>query len=435
MSTFKQSIVVYLFTNDLRLSDNAALNAAFEYAKVNNLSLLTLYCLEPWQFPALDNDSRKMGGERYRFLYESLAELQNQLQNMQQKLCLHIGSFEGALERICSAVKINKIFTSNPAGWYERKRVLNAAKAHDISYFETSTLYQPKQFDFSINDLPKHFTPFRKKVETLDWQHPSQAPIDRPQNFNINEFKLSKLPKPTSTYSTRLRGGAIAGQLHLKNYFSGPLPKTYKNVRNALDGWNNSTKFSAWLALGCISPREIMAELKSFELKNGSNDSTYWIFFELLWREFFFYLAIKKGIQLFSPSKNKDKKHSTQAFERWCRGKTPEPLVNACMRQLNKTGYMSNRGRQITASYLINELNVDWQLGASYFEQHLIDYDVASNSGNWQYIAGFGADPRGGRHFNVIKQQNTYDSEGIFRERWLKKSIDTQTISWRNISQ
>jgi deoxyribodipyrimidine photo-lyase len=92
------------------------------------------------------------------------------------------------------------------------------------------------------------------------------------------------------------------------------------------------------------------------------------------------------------------------------------------MRQLNATGYMSNRGRQIAASALIHELGLDWRCGAAYFEQQLIDYDPASNWGNWQYIAGVGADPRGGRQFNLEKQTKMYDPDGAFINRWTNPS-------------
>ena len=89
------------------------------------------------------------------------------------------------------------------------------------------------------------------------------------------------------------------------------------------------------------------------------------------------------------------------------------------MKQLIVNGYLSNRGRQIAASCLINELEGDWRYGAAWFESQLIDYDVAANWGNWQYLAGVGADPRGGRHFHLAKQTGSYDADGSYRSRWL----------------
>ena len=107
-----------------------------------------------------------------------------------------------------------------------------------------------------------------------------------------------------------------------------------------------------------------------------------------------------------------------QRFARWCQGETPYPIVNACMKQLNQTGFMSNRGRQLVASCLVHELAVDWRYGAAYFEQQLVDFDVGSNWGNWQYLAGIGADPRGHRRFDLDKQTTMYDPERQFIQRW-----------------
>ena len=209
------------------------------------------------------------------------------------------------------------------------------------------------------------------------------------------------------------------------------LPGSYKQVRNELLGWDHSTKLSPWLALGCVSPKQVMQALRRHEQQFGANESTYWIHFELLWREFFFWNAVKRGRVLFHnrrPQTFDD--HMQQRFETWCQGQTGVGLIDACMRQLRQSGYLSNRGRQIAASYLIHEAAVDWRAGAAYFERHLLDYDVGSNWGNWQYIAGDGADPRGGRYFNVDKQQRSHDPDGRFVKRWAQVSVDTRVVSW-----
>jgi deoxyribodipyrimidine photo-lyase len=160
-----------------------------------------------------------------------------------------------------------------------------------------------------------------------------------------------------------------------------------------------------------------------YEEQEGANDSTYWLFFELLWREYFHWYLVKHQARLFAFSGVKQIPPPTSfnqaRFTRWCEGMTDYPIVNACMAQLNQTGYMSNRGRQIVASCLVHELALDWRYGAAYFEQQLIDYDVASNWGNWQYLAGVGADPRGHRRFDLHKQTEIYDPQGTFRQKWL----------------
>ena len=219
-------------------------------------------------------------------------------------------------------------------------------------------------------------------------------------------------------------GGELNAMENIKKYFQSNLPQSYKDTRNNLIGINFSTKFSPWLALGFISPRQIYAYLKDYELKFLANESTYWIFFELLWRDFFRFIFIKYGDKFFYKSGlglNPVKiNHNAKNLEAWKRGKTSDSFINAGMIELYKTGFLSNRMRQIVASYFVNELSCDWRSGASWFESQLIDYDVYSNYGNWAYIAGYGTDPRGGRHFNIEKQRKIYDPDGIYQKIWNK---------------
>lgn len=207
-----------------------------------------------------------------------------------------------------------------------------------------------------------------------------------------------------------------------REYFASSAPASYKITRNALDEWRHSTKFSAWLANGSLSVRTLLYALRKYEKNEVANDSTYWIWFELLWREYFYWHADTHQHKLFTfkgitPCKRMSCFYG-ERYERWKNGNTPYPIVNACMNQLRETGYLSNRGRQIAASCFIHELGMDWRYGASYFQQQLLDYDVASNWGNWQYIAGVGADPRGGRQFDLSKQTAQYDPDGEFIKRW-----------------
>jgi deoxyribodipyrimidine photo-lyase len=142
----------------------------------------------------------------------------------------------------------------------------------------------------------------------------------------------------------------------------------------------------------------------------------------LLWREFFHLQAKKQGNLFFSLGGIQHKppviKHSTTLFRKWKNGTTDYPIVNAGMKQLAATGFLSNRSRQLVASCLVHELGLDWRYGAAYFEEMLIDYDVASNYGNWQYLAGVGSDPRGHRQFNLVKQTQIYDPKGAFIYKW-----------------
>ncbi len=219
-----------------------------------------------------------------------------------------------------------------------------------------------------------------------------------------------------------LQGGREAGLKRLKHYlWDTDCIATYKETRNNLLGQDNSSKFSVYLALGCISAREIYAELKSYEAERGANESTYWLYFELLWRDFFRWQFMLHGKAFFSKAGVSGKasffRQDKNAFEHWKQGKTGERLIDAGMKELASTGYTSNRARQNVASYLAKVLCLDWRLGAEYFESVLVDYDVYSNWGNWAYLAGTGNDPRD-RVFNPERQANIYDPAGVYRETW-----------------
>ena len=142
----------------------------------------------------------------------------------------------------------------------------------------------------------------------------------------------------------------------------------------------------------------------------------------MLWREYYQWYAHRHQSALFSlkgiGAGNPSTSFYPERYQKWCHGNTPFPIINALMNQLNTTGYMSNRGRQLVASCFVHELNLDWRYGATYLEQLLIDYDTASNWGNWQYLAGVGADPRGHRKFDLNKQTATYDPNGKFINHW-----------------
>ena len=157
-----------------------------------------------------------------------------------------------------------------------------------------------------------------------------------------------------------------------------------------------------------------------------SNESTYWLIFELIWRDYFKYVSLKHGNQIFKIDgilqKEYDWHTNKAAKEDWINGKTADDFVNANMIELKKTGWMSNRGRQNVASYWSKHLKQDWRIGASYFEAMLIDYDVHSNWGNWMYNSGVGNDPRN-RTFNTKSQAERYDPNKKFQSLWLQPTL------------
>ena len=226
------------------------------------------------------------------------------------------------------------------------------------------------------------------------------------------------------------RGGETEALKRLKYYlWDTDLIKKYEETRNGLVGGDYSSKFSAYLAQGCLSPKQIYFELKKYEAERGANTSTYWLFFELLWRDFFRLMGKKYGGKIFKEGgliNKPDPKWQTdeRLFNIWKDGETGIPFIDANMRELKLTGFMSNRGRQNVASFLVKDLNINWLMGAQWFESQLVDYDPCSNYCNWLYTAGVGNDPRDNRYFNILSQAQRYDAKGDFVKLWLPELAD-----------
>lgn len=433
--------VAFWFTDDLRLHDNFALNWACHHYT----SIAFIYVINPHDLNPNNYQHKAVGTHRLRFIYQSLCNLEQQLNALGHQLIILEGQPANEICRFVAEQHLDAVVCSKPIGWYEQRtwQVIeaNLPKVHCFTTWN-HTLFKPEQLALTP-PLLNSFSTFRKHIEqnNLTVQPVSYLPDRLPQPIQklpsqgLTSLTLETLAKkylvPNSPQTpfpkkpfpkTSFQGGEQAAMTHLSNYFSSSAPSSYKVTRNQLDGFNSSTKFSPFLALGNLSPRYIWQQLKAYEAQQGANDSTYWIGFELLWREYFQWSALQQQVRLFSfqgQAKHKPKtSYYSTRFKKWCNGETPYPLVNACMKELNATGFMSNRGRQIVASCLVNELSVDWRYGAAYFQQQLIDYDVASNWGNWQYIAGVGKDPRGGRHFNLDKQTQEYDPQRRYIQHW-----------------
>ncbi len=415
MST--KRIGLYWFTNDLRLHDQPALMRA------NSLvdELVCIFIFDKAWFQTSHFSQNRLGSHRRVFLLESLHDLDQRLCDLGQKLIIVEDHPTRVLSQLIQTANITDVFRSENAGWNENQiwRSLESEHTHcQFHSIDTHTLFDQDGLPFSINELPATFTKFRKVAEETPVASPIKAIQHLPPKPTIEFIDIAFLPEA----STQFNGGETAALAHVENYFGGKLPAHYKEVRNSLDGWDNSTKLSPWLACGCLSPRAVYSRLSDYEARVKKNESTYWIYFELLWREFFQWYAHKYANKLFLPAGIKKtaplNSYYPERFQKWVNGNTPFPIVNACMNELSSTGYLSNRGRQIVASCFVNELAMDWRYGAAYFEKMLIDYDVAANWGNWQYLAGVGADVQPKRHFNLEKQTEQFDPHGRYIKKW-----------------
>ncbi len=407
---------IYWFQNDLRLEDNPGL-LEHQHAE----QLLLVYC---WPVSRPWCNVTGIGPQRRRFVLESLAELSSQLAELGQSLLVLPGSPHTQLPALARRIGASQIGTSLSPGYYERQTREHLHQVLDIPLHvhPGNTLFTQDQLPSAGGRLPKHFTPFKRAVSECSFSPPGPSPETLPAPPRP-PFPALESPSCRAAIALPVRGGSAAGEQRMQRWiFEQQAIRNYAQTRNTLDGLGGSSTLSPWLALGCLSARQVASAIQRFEQAEVSNESTRWLYDELLWREFFHWRALADDISLFqagsSPGKLKHCTFEPRNFARWCQGDTNFPLVNALMHQLLATGWMSNRGRQIAASCLINELGIDWRYGAAFFEKHLLDYDVASNYGNWQYIAGAGADPRGGRHFNQEKQAAEHDPEGVFIRKW-----------------
>lgn len=420
METTK-NIGIYWFSTDLRINDNLGLTTAADALD----EMICLYFYPRGSAQSTSNLSSHISSNRLNFLRPSLVALDHNLQRLGQHLLVLESDPKKAIIDLVKNHQVSHLFCSDDFDPYRQSVCL--ALRDELPHLKISTvgdnrLYAASSLPFALSELPNSFSKFRRRVEDIGIQNSIPAPqqLPPPPDRSPGFTELNELPP--STNGSLFKGGEAAGVKHLEDYFCGEYATTYKQTRNHLDGTVESTQLSPWLANGCLSVRQVVNRLRQYEQEVVSNESTYWIFFELLWREYFQWYAKKYGDQLFAFSGINGAAPTSsfypERFNKWCRGKTPFPIVNACMRQLNETGYMSNRGRQLVASCFVNELELDWRYGASYMEQQLIDFDIASNWGNWQYLAGVGADPRGRRHFNLDKQTQLYDPDQSFIRRW-----------------
>ena len=434
---------LYWFRSDLRLEDNPNLLSACKASDV----LLPIYVHAPQK--SLNWGFERIGEHRQQFLRDALCDLRQQLERLGSDL-LELKSPQdspsSAVDLVVNAAHhhgIKTIYCEVIQAPEEMQALALLKQAGFTVHAElTSTMIAVRDLPFAPDAMPDQFTQFRNKIEKAKhlFTEPVLAPSEippLPANFKQSDLipaaqtsiRVESLIQPTGHphssfphYREACRGGTRAAEAHLRQYLERALPHSYKATRNQLHGLDYSSKLSPWLALGSISARSVMYELKQFESEQGANEGSYWLWFELLWRDYFRVLHLKYGKQLYCASGlNQSEKpiHNARGFERWCSGTTGESIVDAGMRELKATGYLSNRLRQVVASYLIYDLHSDWRAGAAWFESQLLDYDVYSNQGNWLYIAGRGTDPRGGRRFNPQKQAQDHDANGSYRALWL----------------
>ncbi|KAA8619282.1 PhrB Deoxyribodipyrimidine photolyase [Pyrenophora tritici-repentis] len=309
--------------------------------------------------------------------------------------------------------------------------------------------------------IPPQKEPFSIPSSLADLKKALLSPLEKDPAYTL------KMPPkwPTDAQSAHpFSGGESAGLQRIAHLVASGAMSSYKQTRNGMLGLDFSTKLSAYLAQGHITARQVHWAMLDFEegrgpgekkhaYGQGENEGTAAVRFELLWRDYM-RLCMRKfghkmfglyGIQdrgakgsqhkkwkkLYKGEDGEDPQKTMEVFERFRSGRTGVGLIDASNRELFVTGYTSNRARQNVASFLSSHLNIDWRVGAEWYECFLVDYDAASNWGNWQYVAGVGNDPRQGRVFNPVKQALDYDKRGEYIKAWVPELRDiklTRTV-------
>ncbi len=424
-----EKTILAWFRNDLRIHDNEILAEAVR----KSTQVLPVYCFDPRYFMVSPSGMHKTGPLRAAFLLESVRDLKASLQQLGGDLLIVVGKPEEVIPEIAEKYQVSEVYHHREVASEETdiSSMVEAAlwKRHiNLKHFIGHTLYHKEDLPFPIKDIPDAFATFRKKIERDSM---IRKGFGRPEAVRVPaEMETSEVPelyalglKPQEAderQAVRFRGGETEGLSRMQDYiWQQDFCKADKSVRGRA-GIHQSSRLSPWISLGCLSTRRIYWEIKKYERERGTNDATYGLIYELLWRDYFRFMFKKHGTPFFAESTPAEGKPvSDHAFDRWKDGRTGSPFVDANMRELNATGYMSAWGRKAVASFLVRELNVDWTLGARYFEEQLIDYSPASNWGNWAHIAGLRIDPRDSKVTALQKLASECDPRGDYVRRWV----------------
>jgi len=420
----EKAILVW-FRNDLRIHDNEIL---FEAARKAD-KILPVYCFDPFYFQKNASGNPKTGELRARFLIESVANLRKNLRAIGGELIVRIGNPAEILPMVAHEYRVSEVYHHREVA-HEETAISEQVEAAlwkiqlNLKHFIGHTLYHKEDLPFPIKDIPDSFAVFKKKIErdsTVRQCIDTPAELHTPPVINAGELPTladlglnEPFDDPRST--KRFVGGEDAALEQLSRHFlNNAQAATSKNGRNAV----RPSVLSPWLALGCLSLRQVYWEVIKHQQLGGAIYNN--LLLDLLWRDYFRFMFKKHGqkfIALKSTSaENESALNQDELFEAWKNGETGVPMVDAIMHKLNATGYISNDKRQIVASFLIDELKVDWMKGAAYFEEKLIDYSPASNWGNWAFIAGVN-DPRESR-YHIVNPVIEQDIKNDFTDTWL----------------
>jgi len=437
----ERTILVW-FRNDLRIRDNEILLEAVRKAD----KVLPVYCFDPYYFKKNASGNSKTGNVRARFLLESVADLRKNLQLIGGDLIVRIGNPAEILPQLAEEYHVSEVYHHREVA-YEETAISEQVETAlwkmklNLKHFIGHTLYHKEDLPFPIKDIPDSFAVFKKKVERDSDVRPcigTPDAIHTPEIADAGELPTLQSLGLDDVFedargTTNFIGGETTALAQLEQVFSTGFQQTNGKTNRSQSAGSASSRLSPWIALGCISLRQVYWEIHKHQHSAPANYFNALVL-DLLWRDYFRFMFKKHG-QKFIAAKNEDDSSVTtdsedELFESWKNGETGVPLVDAVMHELNATGFINNYGRQIVAVFLVNDLKVDWIKGAAYFEEKLIDYSPASNWGNWAFIAGVN-DARESKYAIVAKPAIEFEIRSDYIDTWLPvvKNVDYQDFS------
>jgi len=417
---------IHWFRRDLRITDNTALAAAAKQAE----EVVPVYVVSDWK-----KKHRWTGAPRQTFLCGSLSALDGNLRSIGGALIVREGNAEEALVKLAREAKAEAVFTNRDPDSFGRGSEQRVAKmlaedGRELRTFKDHAIHERDEVKTGEGGNFRVFTPYSRAWAKLD--KPAAGPALKRLKTPAG-IKSAELPTPAHWGLKQFAGGVEAGEkaarARLKKFLAGPIHE-YGETRDLM-GEDGTSRLSQDLRHGLLSIREVYHRAKAAaEGANATGRNNVWKFVsELIWREFYFQILwhYPEVLDHEFNAKYRGMKwdHDEAKYRAWCEGRTGFPIVDAAMRQLNATGYMHNRSRMISAMFLTKDLHLDWRLGEQYFMQTLIDGEIASNNGGWQWSAGTGADAAPYfRIQNPWSQTKRYDPEGKYIRQWIPELRD-----------
>jgi deoxyribodipyrimidine photo-lyase len=400
--------------------DNQPLTSALKHADV----VVPLFILDRKLL-----DSPRASPVRNAFLMEGLQSLDADLRKRGSSLVVREGEPREVLRKLCYETQSTWIFAQADVSPYARRRDEDVSRELPLKLIPGLTVHSPDSVVKPDGSAYTVYTPFSRQWRNRP--HPGK-PLPAPEQLaSPPPLASEKISMPSLlNHQGTFKASETEAQLRLETFINSPIFQ-YDVRRDRLD-MDGSSCLSPYLRFGMISARQaywLACEAGAIGSdRGGHNGVEAWIN-ELVWREFYasiLYHFPTVTQTAFQPRFRSFRwREDPAGFKAWTDGRTGYPIVDAAMRQLNATGWMHNRARMITASFLVKDLLINWQLGEAYFMQHLLDGDPAANNGGWQWVAGTGTDAAPYfRIFNPVLQAKKFDPHGDYVRRWLPELVE-----------